>query len=162
MYSNTIYFCKSFYLWIEILPLWITFMCLCWLPIWLNLRWQMWQLYGLYPVCFLKWSLRLHDFLNTLLHPLNRHWKMKFFLRVLGFLYSIIWCHSSGTPSKCFFGMILCIIYWFWFLWNWSSINAGLWFGSMSRVWNHCSFFMADNCSYSTSLNFYSPLFFVS
>ena len=72
------------------------------MPLWVKFLLQYWQVKGLCPVCFLKWSRRLHDFLNTLPHPGYMHLKNSFYRYVIGFLILIVSCQSEGMPSKCF------------------------------------------------------------
>lgn len=81
-------------------------MCLFKLPLYEKLRLQNWHLKGFSPLCFLKWSRKLHDFLKTWPQPGMRHWKNFLLLCVFGLYIFVIWCHSSGTPWK-FFLMVL-------------------------------------------------------
>lgn len=69
-------------------------------PLCVKCLWQKLHLKGLWPVCFLKWSLRLHDFLKTLPQSGYMHLKYSLTLLVSGFLTLMVSCHSSGIPLK--------------------------------------------------------------
>ena len=76
------------------------FKCLPRFPDCENVLWQNLQTKGFCLVCFLKWSLRLHDFLNGLPHFGNRHLNCNLSLLVSGFLVLRIWYHFLGIPSN--------------------------------------------------------------
>lgn len=73
-------------------------------PLCVKVLWQKGHLKGLIPVCFLKWSLRLQLFLNTLPQLGYRHLKYNLTLCVSGFLTRMVWCHYFGIPSN-----VLCL-----------------------------------------------------
>ena len=76
------------------------FRCLPRLPDWENVFWQNLHSNGFCFVCFLKWSLRLQDFLKDFPHFGNWHLNCNLSLLVSGFLLLTIWYHFLGMPSK--------------------------------------------------------------
>ena len=76
------------------------FKCLPRLPDCENVFWQNLHTKGFCLVCFLKWSLKLQDFLNDFPHFGNWHLNCNLSLLVSGFLVLTIWYHFLGIPSN--------------------------------------------------------------
>ena len=92
------------------------FKCLPRLPDWEKVFWQNLHSNGFYLVCFLKWSLRLHDFLKDFPHFGNWHLNCNLRRLVSGFLVFTIWYHLLGIPSNVEKSFLIEDFFWHFFI----------------------------------------------
>ena len=73
------------------------------IPLWENILGQWGHVYGLSPVCFLRWTAMLQLLANVRSHPSTKHLKVLLYLFVFGFMTLMVWHIDFEMALKPFF-----------------------------------------------------------
>ena len=73
------------------------------IPLWENILGQWGQVYGLAPVCFLRWTAMLQLLANVRSQPSTKHLNVLLYLFVFGFITLMVWHIDLSIALKPFF-----------------------------------------------------------